>query len=75
MVDYELKQLQALSQYSRMSGKTYISLLYKQLEDERDARIRLEKELEQLRKVSEEINANLIRIQEDQMNIRQIQAE
>eukprot|EP00356_Strombidium_inclinatum_P003873 CAMPEP_0170495778 /NCGR_PEP_ID=MMETSP0208-20121228/18549_1 /TAXON_ID=197538 /ORGANISM="Strombidium inclinatum, Strain S3" /LENGTH=86 /DNA_ID=CAMNT_0010772139 /DNA_START=972 /DNA_END=1228 /DNA_ORIENTATION=- len=40
-----------MSQFSKMSGKTYISMLHHQLEDERQARLRLEKELQELRKV------------------------
>lgn len=47
------------SMISKMSSKTYISALHKQLEEEKQARARLENEMADLRKFSEEINSNL----------------
>ena len=47
------------SQISKMTGRTYISSLQKQLEEERSARERLEGELQELKKVSEEITSQL----------------
>ena len=51
------------SQISQMSGRTYISQLKKQLDDERDARQKLEGELEDLKKISSEITSHLSLIQ------------
>jgi septal ring factor EnvC (AmiA/AmiB activator) len=42
-----------------MSGRTYISQLKRQLDDERDAREKLEGELEDLKKISSEITSHL----------------
>jgi hypothetical protein len=42
-----------------MSGKTYISLLKKQLDQEKDARENLEQELSELKKISSEIASQL----------------
>lgn len=50
------------SQISKMTGRTYISELQKQLEDERDARQKLEKDLNQLKIVSEEITSQLSKV-------------
>ena len=47
------------SQLSAMSGKTYISQLKKQLDEEREARHKLEGELEDLKKISSEITSHL----------------
>ena len=43
-----------------MSGRTYISQLKKQLDDERMARVKLEGELEDLKKISSEINPHTL---------------
>jgi chaperonin cofactor prefoldin len=45
-----------------MTGKTYISQLQKQLEEERVARERLEGELSDLKKISSEIASHLSEI-------------
>ena len=45
-----------------MTGRTYISELQKQLEDERFAREKLEQDLEQLKQVSEEITSQLSKV-------------
>ena len=45
-----------------MTGRTYISELQKQLEDERFAREKLEQDLEQLKMVSEEITSQLSKV-------------
>lgn len=47
-----------------MSGKTYISQLQKQLEEEKAARHNLEQELDDLKKVSSEILSHLSEIKE-----------
>ena len=44
---------------SRLSNKTYISHLEKQLTEEREAREKLEMELVELRKISTEISSHL----------------
>lgn len=54
------------SQISNMSGRTYISELQKQLNEERDARQKLEGELEDLKKISSEITSHLSLIQKQQ---------
>ena len=54
------------SQISQMSGRTYISQLKKQLDDERQARVKLEGELEDLKKISSEITSHLSLIQKQQ---------
>lgn len=46
-----------------MSGKTYISQLQKQLDEEKFARVKLEGELEELKKISSEITSQLSLIQ------------
>jgi predicted RNase H-like nuclease (RuvC/YqgF family) len=45
------------SQISAMSGRTYISSLQNQLQEEKEARLKLEKELEELKKISSEITS------------------
>ena len=45
-----------------MTGRTYISELQKQLEEERFAREKLEQDLEQLKMVSEEITSQLSKV-------------
>lgn len=50
------------SQVSAMSGRTYISNLQNQLLDEKVARQNLEKELEELKKISSEITSQLSQI-------------
>ena len=52
------------SQLSKMSGRTYISQLQKQLDEERAARHQLEGDLESLKKVSDDIVINLNKIAE-----------
>jgi|Dee2metaT_18_FD_contig_31_6406485_length_520_multi_4_in_0_out_0_2 hypothetical protein len=54
------------SQISNMSGRTYISQLKRQLDDEREARQKLEGELEDLKKISSEITSHLSLIQKQQ---------
>jgi hypothetical protein len=44
---------------SKLSGKTYIDSLHKELENEKLARQRLENELVELRKISSEITSHL----------------
>lgn len=51
------------SQISNMSGRTYISQLKMQLNEEREARQKLEGELEDLKKISSEITSHLSLIQ------------
>ena len=53
------------SQLSKMTGRTYISELQKQLEDEKYARESLEQELSELKKVSSEILSHLSEIKAD----------
>ena len=45
-----------------MSGRTYISQLQKQLDVEKEARMKLEGELEDLKKISSEITSQLSQI-------------
>lgn len=45
------------SQVSAMSGRTYISTLQNQLHEEKEARLKLEAELEELKKISSEITS------------------
>ena len=45
-----------------MSGKTYISQLQKQLDEEKAARQNLETELEDLKKISSEITSELSKL-------------
>ena len=47
----------AESKYSQLSGKTYISQLKKQLDEERVAREKIQNEMEDLKKASEEISS------------------
>ena len=49
-----------------MSGRTYISQLQKQLDVEKEARQKLEGELEDLKKISSEITSQLSQIQKQQ---------
>jgi len=44
---------------SKISNKTYIHSLQQELDNEKKARIKLEKELEELRKISSEITSHL----------------
>jgi predicted RNase H-like nuclease (RuvC/YqgF family) len=44
---------------SKLSGKSYIDSLHKELEEEKRARLRLEQELDELRKISGEITSHL----------------
>jgi predicted nucleic acid-binding Zn-ribbon protein len=50
------------SQMSQMSGRTYISQLQKQLDTEKEARQKLEGELDDLKKISSEITSQLSQI-------------
>jgi predicted nucleic acid-binding Zn-ribbon protein len=50
------------SQVSQMSGRTYISQLQKQLDTEKEARQKLEGELDDLKKISSEITSQLSQI-------------
>lgn len=50
------------SQLSAMSGRTYISQLQGQLVEEKEARLKLEAELEELKKISSEITSQLSQI-------------
>mmetsp|Transcript_45559 Transcript_45559/g.33308 ORF Transcript_45559/g.33308 Transcript_45559/m.33308 type:complete len:82 (+) Transcript_45559:425-670(+) len=47
------------SDISRLSNKTYVSHLEVQLKEEREARLKLEQELEELKKISSEISSHL----------------
>ena len=53
------------TQISKMTGATYISILKKQLEEECQARQNLEKELEDLKKISIEIASHLSEINKE----------
>jgi predicted nucleic acid-binding Zn-ribbon protein len=44
---------------SKVSGKTYIQSLHRELESEKRARIKLERDLEELRKISQDITSHL----------------
>ena len=44
---------------SQLSNKTYVQHLQKQLEEEKQARLKLQRELEELRKLSSEITSHL----------------
>jgi hypothetical protein len=48
-----------LSQLSRTSNRTYITKLESQLMAEREARLRLEKEVEEMKKINAEISSKL----------------
>jgi hypothetical protein len=50
-----------LSKLTSVTGKStvYITALHKELEEEKRARIKLEQELEELRKISSEITSHL----------------
>ena len=43
------------SEYSKLSNKTYVQHLEKVLNEEKEARIRLESELNELKKISTEV--------------------
>jgi chaperonin cofactor prefoldin len=58
------------SQLSNMTGRTYISQLQQQLEEEKHARENLENELSDLKKVSSEILSHLSEIKEHQANLK-----
>jgi predicted RNase H-like nuclease (RuvC/YqgF family) len=47
------------SEISRLSNKTYIQHLQSELDEEKAARLKLEKELEELKKLSSEISSHL----------------
>lgn len=47
------------SEMSRLSNKTYIMHLQTELEEEKNARLKLERELEELKKLSSEITSHL----------------
>lgn len=51
---------------TNLTGKTYISELQKQLQEEREARKKLERDLDDLRKISSEITSQLSAIQKQQ---------
>ena len=51
------------SELSKMTGATFISQLQRQLDDERAARMKLEDELGELKKISSEINSQLSALQ------------
>lgn len=53
------------SQLSQMSGRTYISQLQRQLNDEKVARLRLEQDLNDLKKISSEITSQLSQMQKE----------
>lgn len=56
------------SQVSAMSGRTYISSLQRQLNEERSARKNLEADLNELKKLSSEISSQLSQIQKAEQN-------
>lgn len=47
------------SELSRLSNKTYIQHLQTELEEEKAARLKLERELDELKKLSSEISSHL----------------
>ena len=47
------------SELSRLSNKTYIMHLQQELDEEKQARLKLERELDELRKLSSEISSHL----------------
>lgn len=49
----------AKSEISRLSNKTYIQHLQTELDEEKAARLKLERELEELKKLSSEISSHL----------------
>lgn len=49
----------AKSEISRLSSKTYIQHLQSELDEEKQARLKLERELEELKKLSSEISSHL----------------
>lgn len=49
----------AKSELSRLSNKTYIMHLKSELDEEKQARLKLERELDELRKLSSEISSHL----------------
>ena len=51
------------SEISKLTGATFISQLQRQLDDERAARMKLEDELGELKKISSEINSQLSALQ------------
>ena len=51
--------MKAGSQVTKLTGATVISELQKQLNEEREARMKLEDELEELKKISSEISSHL----------------
>ena len=55
--------MKAGSQVTKLTGATVISELQKQLNDEKEARIKLEDELEELKKISSEISSHLSALQ------------
>lgn len=48
-----------VSRVSRTTNKTYITKLESQLREEREARLRLEKEVEEMKKINAEISSKL----------------
>ena len=62
--ELEEERLTSVSQIipSRVTNKTFISELQHQLEEERAARMKIEGELESLKKASEEISSHLSQI-------------
>jgi uncharacterized membrane protein len=56
---------------TNVSGKTYISDLQRQLIEEREARKKLENDLEELRKISSEITSQLSAMQRQQQMLDQ----
>ena len=62
--ELEEERLTSISQIipSRVTNKTFISELQHQLEEERAARMKIEGELESLKKASEEISSHLSQI-------------
>ena len=58
-----------LTQYTGLTGKTYISELQKKLDEERQAREKLQSELEELKKFSGEMAIQLNDIQKSKIDI------
>jgi len=52
-------QISRISRRSNTTQKTYVTQLERQLNEEKEARLKLEKELEELRKMSQDIAASL----------------
>lgn len=55
------------SMISRMTGRSYISLLHKKLKQEQEARVDLENELNELKQISSQMASALSEFQKSQL--------